>query len=62
MQLPLSGMDYGKFEDAYLRNIPNSIYLEYRSFLPENWRKRADHFIQKMLGLFLVLMLGKMEI
>ena len=55
-------MDYGKFEDAYLRNIPNSIYLEYRSFLPENWRKRADHFIQKMLGLFLVLMLGKMEI
>ena len=37
-------MDYGKFEDAYLRNIPNSIYLEYRSFLPENWRKRADHF------------------
>lgn len=39
-----SGMDYGKFEDAYLRNIPNSIYLEYRSFLPENWRKRADHF------------------
>ena len=38
-----SGMDYGKYSEAYLRNIPKSVYEEYRDRLPENWAKRAAH-------------------
>lgn len=44
-----SGMDYGKYQDTYLRNIPVGIYNEFRDRLPENWRKRADHFFGEKL-------------
>lgn len=39
-----SGMEYGKFNETYLREVPFSVYLEYRDRLPENWRKRAEHW------------------
>lgn len=39
-----SCMDYGECRDTYLRDVPYGVYLEYRDRLPENWRKRADHF------------------
>lgn len=39
-----SGMEYGKFQDAYLRDVPLGIFSEYQDCLPENWRKRASHF------------------
>lgn len=39
-----SGMEYGKFQDAFLREVPFGIYDEYKDRLPENWRKRATHF------------------
>lgn len=39
-----AGMDYGNFKDTYLRDVPVGVYLEYKDRLPENWRKRADHF------------------
>lgn len=39
-----SGMEYGKYEDAYLRNVPREIYEQYKSKLPENWAKRAEHW------------------
>lgn len=39
-----SGMDYGKFADTYLRDVPRSVYDEYGSKLPEFWRRRAEHF------------------
>ncbi len=39
-----SGMDYGKFADTYLRDVPVSVYDEHKSALPESWRKRAEHF------------------
>lgn len=39
-----SGMDYGNYHDTYLRDIPVGVYIEYRDRLPENWRKRTDHF------------------
>lgn len=40
----LSGMDYGKFEETNLRDVPYEVYLEYRDRLPENWAKRAEHW------------------
>ena len=39
-----SGMEYGRFEEARLRYVPRSIYDEYKKYLPNNWKKRAEHF------------------
>ena len=39
-----AGMEYGKFNETYLREVPYSVYLEHRNRLPENWRKRAEHW------------------
>ena len=42
--MAFSGMDYGKFNDTYLRDVPYEVYEEYKDKLPENWRKRAEHY------------------
>ncbi len=42
--MALSGMEYGKYEDAYLRNVPREIYEQYKEKLPVNWAKRAEHW------------------
>jgi len=39
-----SGMEYGKFSDTFLRDVPYETYLEYKDRLPDNWRKRAEHW------------------
>jgi len=39
-----SGMEYGKFEEARLRAVPREIFERYKGQLPENWRRRAEHF------------------
>lgn len=39
-----SGMEYGKFEETYLRDVSYETYLKYKEKLPENWRKRAEHW------------------
>lgn len=39
-----SGMEYGKFDEAFLRDVPYETYLQYKDKLPENWRKRAEHW------------------
>ena len=39
-----SGMEYGKFNETHLRDVPIEVYMQYRDKLPENWRKRAEHF------------------
>lgn len=39
-----SGMEYGKFAETHLREVPESVYNEYKDMLPENWRKRAHHY------------------
>ncbi len=39
-----SGMEYGKYEDTRLRDVPREIFDQYKDKLPENWRKRAEHF------------------
>lgn len=40
----LSGMEYGKFNETNLRDVPYEVFLEYKDRLPENFRKRAEHF------------------
>ncbi len=39
-----AGMEYGKFEETNLRDIPYKVYLEHKDKLPENWRRRAEHW------------------
>lgn len=39
-----AGLPYGKFEETNLRDVPRSVYEEYKHLLPENWRKRAEHW------------------
>lgn len=43
-----SGLDYGNFSDTYLRDVSYEIYEKYKEKLPENWRKRAEHFYTEM--------------
>lgn len=40
----LSGMEYGKFGETHLREVPREIYEQYKDRLPPNWRKRAEHW------------------
>lgn len=40
----LAGMEYGKFEETNLRDVPYEVYLEYKDRIPENWAKRAEHW------------------
>lgn len=39
-----AGMEYGKYEDTFLRDVPRDVFEQYKDKLPENWRKRAEHF------------------
>lgn len=39
-----SGMEYGKFNETNLRDVPYETYLKYKDKLPENWAKRAEHW------------------
>ena len=43
-----SGMEYGKIQDTYLRDVPQEVYDAYKDKLPENWRKRAEHYYTEM--------------
>ncbi len=40
----LAGMEYGKFEDTHLREVPVEIFHQYRQRLPETWAQRAEHW------------------
>lgn len=42
--LAYAGMEYGKFKEANLRDVPVEVFRQYRDRLPENWAKRADHW------------------
>ena len=39
-----SGMEYGKFSETNLREVPREVYEQYKGQLPENWRLRAEHW------------------
>ena len=42
--LAFSGREYGKFSETFLRDVPRSVYDEYKEKLPLNWAKRAEHW------------------
>ena len=39
-----AGIEYGKFTDTRLRDVPKEIFLKYKDKLPESWRMRAEHY------------------
>ena len=39
-----AGMEYGKFAETYLREIPHEVFGQYGNRLPENFRRRAAHW------------------
>lgn len=39
-----AGMEYGKFEETNLREVPREVYEQFKDRLPDNWRKRAEHW------------------
>lgn len=39
-----AGMEYGKFAETNLREVPREVYEQYKDRLPDNWRKRAEHW------------------
>lgn len=39
-----AGLEYGKFAETNLRDVPREIYDRYKTMLPENFRKRAEHW------------------
>ena len=45
--LAYAGMDYGKFIDTRLRDVPAEVFEAYRDRLPENFRKRAAHYFSE---------------
>lgn len=42
------GMDYGKYADTYLRDVPAEVFEQYKSRLPENWCKRTEHYFSEV--------------
>lgn len=40
----LSGMDYGKFSETHLREVPYGTFRAFEHRLPETWRRRAEHW------------------
>lgn len=39
-----AGMEYGKFKETNLRDVPFEVYLEHKNKLPQNFAKRAEHW------------------
>lgn len=39
-----AGMEYGKFRETYLRDVPREVFDAYEDRLPENFRRRARHY------------------
>ena len=42
--LGYSGVEYGKFGEANLRDVPREVYDRYKDRLPESWARRAEHW------------------
>ena len=45
--LAYAGMEYGKYEDTRLRDVPKDVFNTYKDRLPELWRKRTEHFFSE---------------
>lgn len=46
--MAFSGMEYGKYEASFLRNVPVEVFNEYKEKLPESWKKRAEHYFSEV--------------
>ena len=46
--LAYAGMDYGKFIDTRLRDVPYEVFKEYGDRLPLNFHKRAKHYFSEI--------------
>ena len=46
--LAWAGMDYGKFIDTRLRDVPVDVFETYKDRLPDNFRKRATHYFSEI--------------
>ena len=44
-----AGLEYGKFEQSALRNVPYEVYLQYKNRLPEAFAKRAEHWYSEFI-------------
>ena len=42
--LAFAGMEYGKYADTVLRDVPREVFDQYKDRLPQVWAKRAEHF------------------
>ena len=39
-----AGMEYGKFGETYLRDVPREVFETYKHKLPDTWCRRAEHW------------------
>lgn len=39
-----AGIEYGRFKETYLRDVPYEVFLQYKDRLPDTFRKRAEHW------------------
>ena len=46
--LAYAGIEYGKFVDTRLRDVPAEVFEQYKDRLPENFRKRAAHYFSEI--------------
>lgn len=44
-----SGMPYGKFIETNIREVPYEVYEQYKDKLPNEWRKRAEHWYTEQI-------------
>lgn len=42
------GVEYGKFDETFLRDVPVEVFHKHKDKLPETWRKRAEHWYSEM--------------
>jgi len=42
-----AGLEYGKFADTRLRDVPTPVFEQYKDRLPANFRKRAEHYFSE---------------
>lgn len=39
-----AGMEYGKFQETHLREVPVEVFRRYKDRLPDTWARRAEHW------------------
>jgi len=42
--MAFTGMEYGKYKDTYLRDVPREVFEAEKDRLPVTWRMRAEHY------------------